>query len=205
VLAAAHALSVRFGSGIQNVTTIGLVVLAIGFIVVGLGRVDLTRALESEIPFAIALSSPSTAVGLVYVSFAYSGWNAAVYVAGEVDRPSRTLPRALVAGTLLVTLLYLLLNLVFVTAVPTSEIAGKLGSGAHRGRCAVPAPARPADVALIAVALATTVSALLMTGPRVTKRWASTIRGLAWLGDGAAVDRRLRSACGRRQWRQPCC
>jgi basic amino acid/polyamine antiporter, APA family len=167
LLATAHATSVRFGTGIQNLTTIGLVLLAIGFVVVGLGRVDTSRALSSSLPFGEAIVAPSFAVGLVYVSFAYSGWNAAIYVAGEIQRPAKALPAALMVGTLLVTLLYLALNFVFVTAAPASALAGKLEVGQIAAQHLFGAGAARVMSILIALALATTVSALLMTGPRV--------------------------------------
>ena len=60
----------------------------------------------------------------MYVSFAYSGWNAAAYIAGEIEKPERTLPRALLLGTGVVMVLYVLLNLVFLYAVPTDVLAG---------------------------------------------------------------------------------
>jgi basic amino acid/polyamine antiporter, APA family len=181
VLAAAHAVSVRFGAGIQNLTTIGLMLLALGFVAFGIGRVDPTRALESSLPFGDAIVSPSFAVGLVYVSFAYSGWNAAIYVAGEVERPARTLPLALIAGSLLVTLLYLALNFVFVTAAPAGELAGKLEVGQIAAQRLFGTEAARAMSLLIALALATTVSALLMTGPRVYEAMGRDHPRLGWL------------------------
>jgi APA family basic amino acid/polyamine antiporter len=101
------------------------------------------------------------------VSFAYSGWNGAVYVAGELHRPSRTLPVALLAGTGIVLVLYVALNAVFLLAAPLSELAGVvevchlaaaklLGVGAGR-----------LVSALIALVLASSVSAMMMAGPRV--------------------------------------
>jgi APA family basic amino acid/polyamine antiporter len=58
-------------------------------------------------PPALTLSGLTSAFLEAY--FAYSGWNAVIYAAGEVERPERTLPRALVWGTLVVMCLYLLL------------------------------------------------------------------------------------------------
>ena len=71
------------------------------------------------------------------VSYAYSGWNGAAYIAGEVRDPARALPRALVLGTGLVTVLYLALNVVYLCAVPPVALAGQINVGAHRGRRAV--------------------------------------------------------------------
>jgi len=62
-------------------------------------------------------------VSLIFALYAYSGWNAAVYLAGEVTEPARTIPRALIGGTLCVTLLYLALNGLYVYALPVMDLA----------------------------------------------------------------------------------
>src|SRR6187401_125252 len=69
---------------------------------------------------------PTTAfaIQLMYISFAYSGWNAAAYIAGEVERPENTLPRSLLLGTGIVTVLYLLLNVIYFYALPSSVLGG---------------------------------------------------------------------------------
>jgi APA family basic amino acid/polyamine antiporter len=130
------------------------------------------------------------AVSLVYVMFAYSGWNAAAYVAGEIKNPGRNVPRALFIGTAIVMALYLCLNLVFFYAAPASELASadlSLGSvamlaadgkphlfgGPVREVCGYVAmllfgPGFGTGIsALIAFALISSVSAMVMAGPRV--------------------------------------
>ncbi len=67
----------------------------------------------------------SYAGSLIYVMYAYTGWNCAVYVAGEMQNPKRDLPKALVLGTIIVMALYLALNAVYLVFAPWSEIAGK--------------------------------------------------------------------------------
>ena len=69
--------------------------------------------------------SPGFATSFVYVSFAYAGWNAAVYVADEVRDVKTTLPRSLVLGTAIVCTLYVLLNAAFLGLVPRAEMAGR--------------------------------------------------------------------------------
>ncbi|QSA97538.1 APC family permease [Methylococcus sp. EFPC2] len=111
-------------------------------------------------------------LALVWVSFSYAGWNAAVYIAAEVVEPERVLPRALLTGTVLVAALYLALNTAFLFAAPAAELAGKtevariaaLALGGQAGADAV--------AALVALALATSASALMMAGPRVYARMA---------------------------------
>jgi APA family basic amino acid/polyamine antiporter len=109
----------------------------------------------------------------MYVSFAYSGWNSAAYIAGEVVRPERTLPRALLAGTGIVMALYVLLNLVFLYAVPSDVLAGTAGSppvievGDVAARALFGDRAGAFVTSVIALALVSTVSAMVMAGPRV--------------------------------------
>lgn len=69
---------------------------------------------------------PAFAVSLVYVAYAYTGWNAITYVAGEVKKPSKTIPLALSIATIVVTVIYILLNLVFLYSAPMSALAGKV-------------------------------------------------------------------------------
>src|SRR5262249_58637178 len=107
------------------------------------------------------------ALSLVYTAYAYFGWNAAAYVAGEIDEPGRTLPRALVGGTALVTLLYVALNAVFIAAAPRAALAGQVEIGQVAARALFGPLGGALLSALIALALGGSVSALAMTGPRV--------------------------------------
>ncbi len=75
------------------------------------------------------LFSGAFAVALIYVNYAYTGWNAATYVTGELDNPQRNLPIVLFVGTTLVMLLYLMLNATFLSAAPASSLEGKLEVG----------------------------------------------------------------------------
>jgi len=168
-LALLHGLRVRLGGLVQNAVTAATILLIVAFILGGLAFGDYSRLTALTDPQTLsALASPAFAVGLVYVSFAYSGWNAAAYIAGEIAEPSRSIPRALVKGTLLVTALYLGLNLVFLIGAPASELAGQVEVGYIAAEHLFRAPLVTAGLTLIvALGLLTTVSALMMAGPRV--------------------------------------
>lgn len=107
------------------------------------------------------------AVSLIYVSYAYTGWNAATYLTGELENPRRTIPRVLGVGTLLVTVLYVALNWSFLRAAPMDEMAGRI----EIGYVAATHMFGPAGAAIMAVTLAlllvSTVSAMVIAGPRV--------------------------------------
>jgi len=184
VLALLHGLRVRLGGLVQNAVTAATVLLILGFIASGLLLGDYSRITPLADPQTLtALRSPAFAVGLVFVSFAYSGWNAAAYIAGEMAQPSRSIPRALITGTLLVTLLYLGLNLVFVIAAPAQALSGVVEVGFVAAQHLFRDPLLSGGLTLIvALGLLTTVSALMMAGPRVYEALGADyprLRGLA--------------------------
>lgn len=174
-MSALHAFDTRLGGRVQTGFTIAKALLIVVFIGAGLllgagdwghfaGRDDGLTKLGTR------AGATSYATALMYVSFAYSGWNAAAYIAGEIRDPQRTLPRALLLGTVVVMLLYIGLNLVFIYGVspdamavdPIKQPVGDLAARALFG-------ARAGDLlsSLIALALMSAVSAMVMAGPRV--------------------------------------
>ena len=164
-----HYGSVSFGARVQAAVVVAEVVLITLFAAFGLGR--LYPDGFQTAPAAGHVSKLGLA--LVIVSFSYLGWNAAVYIGGEVKDPRRNLPRALILGTSAVTLLYLALNTLFVFAAPVSALAGRIDV-AHVAAEAVGGPRLALAVsALVALALALCVSALTMTGPQVAARMAA--------------------------------
>lgn len=113
------------------------------------------------------LLSSEFAVSLVYVMYAYSGWNAAIYIASEIRDPQRNLPIALIGGTALVMLLYTLLNAVFLYSAPMAELAGQTEVGYIAARYIFGDTAGVAMGLLIAFGLISTISAMTWAGPRV--------------------------------------
>ena len=159
-----HGLRLREGVLLQNLA-VGLKLVAIA-VFVGLGVIWMPDVSGSEVP-ASAVEISAFAVTLVWISFSYSGWNAAVYVAGEVRDPDRNLHRSLVLATGLVTILYLGLNAVFLYSAPVSELAGKAEVGAIAAEAIGGPGLRRAISVLVALALFTSISSMVMAGPRV--------------------------------------
>ena len=171
VVTTVHMVDVRFGARVQAGLAGLVVAVIVLFVVAALATGRLTAANLGAVG-PVAASAPRARAGafalaLVQVSYAYSGWNGAAYVAGEVRDPARALPRALVLGTGLVTLLYLVLNVVYLCAVPPAVLAGRINV-AHVAATAL-FGARGADLvsSLVALTAAGFVSAMLMSGPRV--------------------------------------
>lgn len=168
VFALLHAFHVETGNRFHNAVTLGKVGLVLLFIIAGMVR-GTPAHLVADAPHNLGrhVFSPSFAVQLVYVSFAYAGWNTAGYLAGEFRQPQRDIPRAVLIGVVVVTLLYLGLNLVFLSAAPLSEIAGRKEVG-HVAATHLFGDSGGRFVSLlIVVGLVSTVSANLMSGPRV--------------------------------------
>ncbi len=113
------------------------------------------------------LTGGAFAVSLIYVSYAFSGWNAATYLSGELENPQRTLPWILMGGTLIVMLLYLALNFVFLRVTPMDAMSGQVEVGYIAAAAAFgEAGGRFAGVVL-SLLLISTVSAMTVAGPRV--------------------------------------
>jgi len=157
-----HAFSVERGAWVQNLAVIVKVVLIAGFIVFGASRLPELPAVEPTM-----VPAGTVAVSLVWVMFSYSGWNAAIYIGGEVRDPERNLPRALWIGTLLVMALYVTLNAVFVYSAPVAALAGKLEIGRLSAEALGGRGWGIAVTLIVVLALVTSVSSMMMAGPRV--------------------------------------
>jgi APA family basic amino acid/polyamine antiporter len=172
---ALHAREVKRAGAIQAAFTALVIAVIVVFVVAALGApaLDWSRLGARAAPGAGHGGAGALALALVYTAYAYFGWNAAAYVAGEISEPGRTLPRALVGGTALVTLLYVALNAVFIAAAPRAALAGQVEVGQVAARALFGPHGGTLLSALIALALGGSVSALAMTGPRVMHAMAS--------------------------------
>ena len=108
-------------------------------------------------------------VSLIFVTYAYSGWNAAAYVAGEIVDPERTIPRAMIGGTLFVGLLYLVVNGIYLYALPVTELGQPpILPVANKVAAAMLGPTGTLLVTvLLSLSIAGAVSAMVWAGPRV--------------------------------------
>ena len=128
------------------------------------------------------LISGPFAVSLVYVMYSYSGWNAATYITEEVENPAKNVPWALLAGTVIVTLFYVVLNFVFLLATPKQILSGQVEVGLLAGRAIFGPLGGNLVSALIAIGLIATISAMAWIGPRITKRMAEDLPKLRVFG-----------------------
>ncbi|MEM8499215.1 MAG: amino acid permease [Pseudomonadota bacterium] len=113
------------------------------------------------------LGSTAFAVSLIYVSYAYTGWNAATYLSGEMENPQRNLPITLIAGTAIVTLLYIALNYVFLKVAPMAQMQGQIEIAYIAAVAAFGERGGQLTGVILALLLVSTVSAMTIAGPRV--------------------------------------
>jgi basic amino acid/polyamine antiporter, APA family len=164
-----NALGLRLAARIQNVLTAVKVAALGAFLVLA---VTIGRGSWAHFHLDATRTSPhgvgvQFAVSLVFVTFAYSGWNAANYVAEELKVPEHTLPRVMILGTVFVALLYLALNVAFVYALPLESLKGVVTVGAAAAGALFGARAGALFSGILAAGLLAAVSAMSLVGPRV--------------------------------------
>ncbi len=154
---------------VQNVlTTIKVVVIA-AFVLLGLfgGQGNWDNFSGAAVRTSTSPLMEQFAISLFWVMFGYSGWNAATYIAEELREPHRTLPRALILGTLAVALMYLALNVVFIFGTPLETMKGVVAVGALAASTLFGPQVAGVFGALMALAIVSTVNAMITIGPRV--------------------------------------
>jgi APA family basic amino acid/polyamine antiporter len=193
-----HMVSHQISGRFQVWFTIFKVLLIVVFIVAGLfgPTVPGISFMPTDATWSGLLSSPF-AISLVYVSFAYSGWNATAYISAEVERPGRNVPLSIILGTALVMVLYILLNVVFLKTSPVDEL--RVGPDFVEKEIGFIAAQHIFNDSIgkllcivICIFLVSSISSMVIAGPRVIQAIARDFRLLAFLGqqDGQVIPRR---------------
>lgn len=168
LLTTIHCCGVRLGATVQNLLTGTNLVLLSGLVSLGLISGEGSwRFVHASSSFWTAGRPSQLGIALLWVMFAYSGWNAAAYIGEEVEQPARTLPRSLLFGTLMVMAVYLAANVLFFFAAPQEELSGVIAVGELAARRLFGAEAATWFAALVSLALIGSLSAFTLIGPRV--------------------------------------
>jgi APA family basic amino acid/polyamine antiporter len=168
IVAIFHFGNLRIGSAFQNIWTMVKLIL-IG-VLIGAGLLVQGEPI-SFLPHAgdtTSIFSGAFAVSLIYVMYSYSGWNASSYIIGEVKTPERTVPRSLLVGTLIVMAAYVLLNAVFLSTTPQSEMRNQIEVGLIAGKHIFGENGGRVVGAIICLGLVSAISSMTWIGPRVT-------------------------------------
>lgn len=177
VVTAAHLNSVRLSGRFQLAATALKMALIVGLI--GAGWLAPAHGTLTFLPRAedwALISHAPFVTALFFVSFAYSGWNAATYVAEELENPARDLPKALLLGTAVVTALYVLFNAALLRTVPAQQLAGRVDVAQSAAQYLFGDTGGRVLGGLIALGLVSTISAMMWAGPRV-----AAVMGRDWL------------------------
>jgi APA family basic amino acid/polyamine antiporter len=164
-----NCLGVKRIARIQNALTGTKILVIVAFIIAGFlaGTGNWQHFSQHAIRTSSNTLSVQFIISLVWVMVGYSGWNAATYVAEEIQSPRRTLPAAIAAGTCLVTLLYLGLNVVFIYSTPLESMKGVMAIGSLAASNLFGPGIAGVFAALMAVSIMSTVNAMITIGPRV--------------------------------------
>jgi APA family basic amino acid/polyamine antiporter len=162
-----HYHSLLMGSRVQNALTAFKVGIVVVFVVAGLFLGHGSAGNFSGDLATGSIFQEKFAISLIFVSFAYSGWNAAAYIGGEIRKPGRNIPLALFTGTFFVMCLYLLLNVVYIYALPAREMRGVLEVGENAAASLFGGHISKYFAGAIAIGLLSVLSAMIMAGPRV--------------------------------------
>jgi basic amino acid/polyamine antiporter, APA family len=156
-------------AALQNVLTATKLTVIAAFLLLGftVGQGDWAHFSQIAGRSSTSPIAAQFAISLIFVFYGYSGWNAAVYVAEEIRDPERTLPIALVLGTLFVSAIYVGLNVLYIYASPLEELKGVLAVGGKAAVSLFGDRAGGLFNAAMAVSLLATVNAMSMIGPRV--------------------------------------
>ncbi len=164
-----HMRGIDFGARVQNYLTLLKVLLIVALVAAGfsLGKGSLGNLFQGgriEPGFA---GWKTIGLSLMWIMFAYSGWNAAAYIGSEIRDPERTLPLSLIRGTGIVIALYFCLNLLYIFAVPAEEMKGVIAVGGLAAGNMFGRSLESLVSVLISFALFSSISAFIILGPRV--------------------------------------
>jgi APA family basic amino acid/polyamine antiporter len=164
-----HSFQIKFGGRFQRVVTFIKIVLILFFIFSGFFVSDhqVLQVIPGKDDWSQVFSG-SFAVSLIFVSYAFSGWNASVYITDEIKDPVKNIPKSLILGTLVVIVLYFMLNYIFLYTTPLQEMEGKIEIGFLSATYIFGDYGGRLMALLITLLLISTVSAMIWIGPRVT-------------------------------------
>jgi APA family basic amino acid/polyamine antiporter len=164
LLTAVNILGVKTGKWTQNILTSAKVLGMIAIILVGFSAPSTPAPLESARP----MTWGGLDLALILVMFTFGGWNEMAYVAAEIKNPRRNIVRGLVTGTVAVTVLYLLLNGAFLSALGFSRMAGSQAVAIDTMATVFPDSAGRAIAVLICISALGAVNGLIFTGARIS-------------------------------------
>jgi APA family basic amino acid/polyamine antiporter len=176
-----HAINKKAGAAFQNFFTTFKIIIILFLIAAGFiyGNVQDISFMPDKMAWK-DIMSPAFVVSLYFVSYSYSGWNAAAYFAGEIKNPTKNIPLSFFIGTFFVSGIYVMLNYVFLKTVPISELAGQLEVGYLFAAKIWGAEVGSIMGLIISFLLVSSISSMVLAGPRVTSAIGEDLSFLKW-------------------------
>jgi APA family basic amino acid/polyamine antiporter len=164
-----HYRGIKYGAKIQNILTLLKVILVVVLLAAGFssGKGDFSNFSEGGKVAPGLAGFKTIGLSLMWIMFAYSGWNASTYIGAEIKNPAKTLPRSLIYGTAIVLLLYLGINILYVYSINPTDMKDVISVGGLAMGNLFGKPAEILFSLLIAFALFSSLSAFIIIGPRV--------------------------------------
>jgi len=164
-----HLRGIEFGTKIQNYLTLLKVGLVVGLILLGVfwGKGDVNHLLQGDRFLYDSGGWKTIGLSLMWIMFAYSGWNASTYIGSEIKNPTKNLPRSLLLGTVIVMLLYFCLNILYVYAITPENMKGVISIGGLAVGNLFGKSMEILFSLMISFALFSSLSAFIILGPRV--------------------------------------
>ena len=185
VFSVVHCAGLREGTWINNAFTVFKVGVIVTFIVAGFSVS--AKAVPIEEVSNPGICSAPFAAAMISASFAYLGWETTTWIGSEVKNPQRNLPLSLIVGTVFVTILYLLINMVFLRALPAAGMIDEKGEGINGIGQHVANILFSGNISLwfnlmIIVVLISTTSTIIMVGGRILFAMAEARQLPLWAG-----------------------
>ena len=164
-----HYRGIKSGALVQNILTILKVALIVFLLLAGFlsGNGDIGNFSSVGGVSSGFAGWKTIGLSLMWIMFAYSGWNASTYLGAEIKNPSKTLPRSLILGTGIVIFLYLAINILYVYGIKPQDMKGVISVGGLAMGNLFGQSADTLFSLLIAFALFSSLSAFIIIGPRV--------------------------------------
>ncbi len=180
LLSAINYIGVKQGSRVQAAFTLGKLLAIAAIVVFGL-------AFGSKLPHFVGAAASAGVMrhfpsAIVAGLFAFGGWHMVTYVAGETIEARRTIPRALMLGTAIVTVCYVALNVVYLYVLPLSTVATSSRVAADAADAVLGSGGAAMMSALVVFSTFGAVSGIILLGPRVYYSMAGSHPALRWLG-----------------------
>jgi len=184
ILTVVHATTRKNSGALQSLFTLLKIILIVVFCILCFVMVETPQTInflpvtgDRELIFSGAF-----AVSLIYVNYAFSGWNAATYLSNELDKPTKNLPLILGIGTALVLILYLALNFIFLYVAPVSALKGQLEVGYIAAQSVFGKSGAAIMGVSLSLLLISTVSAMIIAAPRVLQMIGEDFKVFRFLG-----------------------